>query len=276
MSGIMEIYQAERPRLEQELNAAKDVKAAADCMYAALERIRLEAGRSMDRQKRAQADRVFRAAQEAVKCIQAVSGAEVKVLADTQAIKTNKDKLVAMLPAGAMVVGAVLTVWLVLEKIGPAAMLAAILTGIAWLETQVVYRRKMAVEAKPKLSVNEMLRRMDRLAEEIAESAGGGETEAPSSAPAAEDQPRVNSDMLEPVQMLLEAVETEDGDYALKAVPKLMAALMQQGIEAVPYSREKEEFFEMLPGTEEGLTIRPALFRDGKLIARGQATEKME
>jgi len=82
--------------------------------------------------------------------------------------------------------------------------------------------------------------------------------------------------MLGSVQMLMEAVETRDGAYALRAVPALTAALMEQGIEVVKYSAENEEYFDLYPGTEKGITIRPALLKDGKVIARGQATEEME
>ena len=75
------------------------------------------------------------------------------------------------------------------------------------------------------------------------------------------------------IQMLMEAVYTQDGDYALKAAPQLVSALNGQGVEMVEYSPEHRDWFELFPGTEDGLTIRPALVKDGKLLARGQATE---
>ena len=87
---------------------------------------------------------------------------------------------------------------------------------------------------------------------------------------------KLTGNVLEPVQMLLEAVQTGDGAYALKAVPALEAALTEQGIEVVKYSHENEEYFDLYPGTEKGITIRPALIKDGRVIAKGQATEEME
>ena len=79
--------------------------------------------------------------------------------------------------------------------------------------------------------------------------------------------------MYAPVQMLMEAVYTRDGDYALKAAPQLASALSEQGVEMVEFSEAHRDWFEMFPGTENGLTIRPALVKEGKLLARGQATE---
>lgn len=276
MTGLMEIYRRERTRMERELGTAKDVKAAADCLTRSIERVRLEYVSQMpDKTGRMQADRLFGTAREAVRCIQAVTGAEIKVLADTQALKTPKDKLVALLPAAAMVTGAVLTVWLLLEEITTAAVLAALLTAIAWLETQVVYRRRMAVEARPRLDKYELLRWIDRAMENIQDSLTAMEHQ-PADSRLADEEPKLTGDMLGPVQMLLEAVNTGDGEYALKAAPGLMAALMKQGIEPVSYSEEKREYFELFPGTEAGITIRPALLKEGKLLARGQATEKME
>lgn len=276
MTELMEIYRQERPHIERELESVRDVKAAADCLTRRMEHVRMDfVSQFPDRRRRMQADRLFGAAREALHCIQAVNGAEIRVLNDSQVLRTPRDKLTAFLPTAAMAIGAVMTVWLLLEEMGGAAVLAAILTAIAWLETQVVYRRKMAVEARPRLDRYELLRWMDRLMETIQNSLTDLEQE--------EMEKRINDpqavltgDILEPVQMLLEAVQTEDGGYALKAVPRLTAALMEQGIEPVSYSCENSDYFDLFPGTEEGITIRPAILREGKLLMRGQATEKME
>ena len=83
----------------------------------------------------------------------------------------------------------------------------------------------------------------------------------------------ITGDLLSPMQMLMEAVYTEDGSYALKAAPQLIDALGSEGITVVEYSEENRDLFDMFPGTEAGLTIRPAMVKDGKVLARGQATE---
>lgn len=279
MTEMMEIYSRERERMERELAMAKDLKAAVDCVCASLERMRLEYCSGMKNRKRwDEADRLFEIARQSVKCMLSVSGAGVKVIREEQNTQTVQDKLIAMMPMGAMVVGAVLTVWLMLEEMNGAALLSAVLTAIAWLETQVIYKRRLAIAAYSKVDQHELLRLIDRLMESMdyaLEMSGQEQTAAPVKG-AEGVRPALTGGVLEPVQMLLEAVQTGDGEYALKAVPALTAALMEQGIEIVNYSAENEEYFDMYPGTEAGITIRPALLRDGKVIARGQATEGME
>lgn len=279
MTEMMEIYSRERERMERELLAVKDLKAAVDCVCASLERMRLEyCSRIKDRKRWNEADRLFEVSRQSIKCMLSVSGAGIKVLRDEQATPTIQDKLIAMMPMSAMIVGAVLTVWLMLEELNGAAVLSAMLTAIAWLETQVIYRRRLAVAAYSKVDQHELLRLVDRLMESV-DYALEMSAQEQAMIPAKGDggvQPALTGGVLEPVQMLLEAVQTGDGAYALKAVPALTAALMEQGIEVVNYSAENEEYFDMYPGTEAGITIRPALIKDGKVIARGQATEGME
>lgn len=279
MTEMMEIYSRERVRMERELAMVKDLKAAVDCVCASLERMRLEyCGQIADRKRWNEADKLFDVSRQSVKCMLSATGAGVKVIRDEHAAVTTADRLIAVMPMAAMVVGAVLSVWLMLEEMSVAAVLAAVLTAIAWLETQVIYRRRLAIAAYSKVDPYELLRLMDRLMESMdyALEMGAQQEEQPKVQGASLEQPVLTGGVLAPVQMLLEAVQTGDGAYALKAVPALEAALMEQGIEVVKYSAENEEYFDLYPGTEAGITIRPALLRDGKVIARGQATEEME
>lgn len=278
MTDIMEIFVGERCRMERELELTKDLKAAVDCVCASLERMRLEyCGRIKDRRRRNEADRLFDIARQSVKCMLSVSGTGVKIMKDEQATQTMAEKLIAMMPMAAMVVGAMLSVWLILEEMSVAAVLAAMLTAIAWLETQVIYRRRLAVAAFSKVDKHELLRLVDQLMESMDDALEMSAQQAASERKLESgERPMLTGDVLGSVQMLMEAVQTGDGEYALKAVPALTAALMEQGIEAVNYSQENEEYFDLYPGTEKGITIRPALLKDGKVIARGQATEAME
>jgi len=198
------------------------------------------------------------------------------VVQDEQATVTMTDRLVAMLPMAAMIVGAVLTVWMIFEDLNVPAGLAMVLTCIAWLETQVVYRRRLGVAARPKINVYEMLRMIDRLMEAIEDALEKSAQEIKAAEEPSCEALTMGGDVLEAFQMLLEAAQTKDGEYALKAVPGLRSALLAQGIEAVDYCEEKKEWFDLYPGTEGGLTIRPALMLGGKMIRRGQATEEME
>ncbi len=277
MTEMMEIYSRERDRLEKELVLVKDVKATVDCVCASLERMRLDyCGKTGDRKRWNAADRLFETARQSVKLMLSVTGAGVNVIRDEQATATAQDKIVALMPMMAMVIGAALTVWLALEEMSVPAALTVLLTAIAWLETQVVYKRRVAVAAFSKVNHGELLRLLDRLMESMDYALEISAQETTPAAIPAGGQPALTGDVLMPVQMLLEAAQTHDGDYALKAVPALTAALMGQGVEIVNYSKATEEYFELYPGTEEGITIRPAMLKDGRIIARGQATGPME
>jgi 3-dehydroquinate dehydratase type I len=122
----------------------------------------------------------------------------------------------------------------------------------------------------------ELMRMLDRLMESMEDALEMSAQEMRMAGQNTLPQGMAEGDLLESVQMLLEAANTQDGAYALKAIPALRSALGTRGIEEVAYSEEKREYFDMYPGTEEGMTIRPALMKDGKLLLRGQATERME
>ena len=81
------------------------------------------------------------------------------------------------------------------------------------------------------------------------------------------------------MQLLWEAYEDGDGEYALKAVPMLLSELAGQQITARRYGEGADENFDLLPGLQSGRTIRPALYAGDTLLLRGQATcepEKVE
>ena len=276
MSEMMEIYRQERERLERELEGAGDVNAAADCLCAALERLRLSRGREEDPVVRVQGDRLFGVARQAVKCMMAVTEADVKALpAPAPAQRTLKEKIALSLPAALAAMGAVLTVWLIVEKMTVPAILSVLVTGGGWLCGQMPVRKKEEMTARPRISAYETLRMTDRLVEAL-DSALDSAREDGENRLSSGEKAQITGEVLEPVQMLMEAASTQDGSYALKALPKLAAALMDQGIEALDYSPENEECFDMFPGTEAGITIRPALMREGRLLVRGQATSPLE
>ena len=75
---------------------------------------------------------------------------------------------------------------------------------------------------------------------------------------------------------LLEALYAGNGDYALRQLKKLLPWLRQQGIEAVDYSPESADLFEVLPTKRASATQRPALVREGTLLLAGRATEHVD
>lgn len=279
MTEMMEIYAQERVRQERNLGMVKDMEKIVDCLCASLERMRTEyCGKIEDKRRWSAAERLFDVSRQSVRCMLSASRTSVKLVRDEQVSSTPYDRIVTLMPMGAMVIGAVLTVWMMLENLNIPAALAAALTAIAWLETRVIYRRRMLVQALVDVDVNTLMRRMDRLMESMDYALEMEAQEAAFRTPLPEDaeQPTLTGDMLESVQMLMEAVQTKDGAYALKAVPRLVSALEEQDVKPVYYNKESKGYFDMYPGTEPGLTIRPALTKDGRVLARGQATEKDE
>ena len=75
---------------------------------------------------------------------------------------------------------------------------------------------------------------------------------------------------------LLEALYADNGDYALRQLKKLLPWLRQQGIEAVDYSPETADLFELLPTKRSSATQRPALISGETLLLAGRATEHVD
>lgn len=75
---------------------------------------------------------------------------------------------------------------------------------------------------------------------------------------------------------LLEALYAENGDYAIRQLKKLLPWLHQQGIEAVDYSPESADLFELLPTKRASATQRPALVSGETLLLAGRATEHVD
>ena len=108
---------------------------------------------------------------------------------------------------------------------------------------------------------------MDRKIEEICAQAELLRDSGPDSARAAfsEEEILLFSD-------LMEALYSDNGEYALRQLKKVRAYLRQAGIEALDYSPEYADLFEVLPTKKNPGTQRPALVMDGKLLQVGRAT----
>ena len=75
---------------------------------------------------------------------------------------------------------------------------------------------------------------------------------------------------------LLEALYGDNGDFALRQLKKLRSYLRGRGVGLVDYSPEHADLFELFPSRHPGLTQRPALLADKKLLLIGRATEKAD
>ena len=267
---ILDKYESRREALEKELAACEDVKAAADCLGRMLERLRIEARAEADTPAlRRETDRLFEAAKQAALLMMSVTEADVSAV---RRPVTTKEKRAQALPWASAGAGLALAAWMLLIGQSAAAALGLISAGLgvcqAWLRRD---GDAAGYRARTRVNVYDLMRMTDRLTQAMDDSLSqaGQEQQTLPGAGRAE----LTGDMLTPVQMLLEAVYTQDGDYALKAAPQLVSALNEQGVELVEYTPDHRDWFELFPGTEDGLTIRPALVKEGRLLARGQATE---
>ena len=72
---------------------------------------------------------------------------------------------------------------------------------------------------------------------------------------------------------LLEALSSGDGEYALERLEDVKYYLHVKGIEAVSYTGENADLFDLLPGARNA-TVRPALTEGGTLLKKGLATQR--
>ncbi len=100
------------------------------------------------------------------------------------------------------------------------------------------------------------------------EAAGTGAAASPASVP--------DDESLKLIGSLLEALYSENGDYALRQLKQLKPWLRKLGIETRDYSPETAELFELLPSKKSSATQRPALVSGEKLLLVGRATEHVE
>lgn len=85
------------------------------------------------------------------------------------------------------------------------------------------------------------------------------------------DGREISSSELDLFSDLLAAAYSGDPEYALEKIENIKYFLHRQQIEAVDYSSETAQYFDMMPGQFAG-TIRPALVADGSLLRKGIAS----
>lgn len=272
MGEVSGCYESRRAEFTRALAACADAREAADCAALLLERLKRDYFElESDRFLRAEADRLFGVAAQAILCVGAVRTADVRLPPPVaRGAASGLRKALAHAPGIAC---DLLAAWLlVIGQSAPAllALAAALLTHYSALHPQ--ERGTMpAVGATPRADAEEMARRVSRAVARLDQALEDARQEHERRALLPGERPVLSEDMWPAVQMLYEAAYTRDGDYALKAIPRLDAALGAQGVAAVPYSPEHRACFDLLPTAGEGATIRPAMLKDGKLVARGEA-----
>ena len=75
---------------------------------------------------------------------------------------------------------------------------------------------------------------------------------------------------------LLEGLYSENGDYSLRQLKKLLPYLRRRGIETQDYDGANAAAFELLPTRRESRTMRPAIYAGDKLLLPGRAAEHVD
>ena len=272
---IREHYEPLREDLEKSLAACSDVKDAADLLGRTLERLRMRVRTETETPALSrEADRLFDAAKQASLLLLSATEADISVRpAHTQL--SRREWIKKALPWISAGISLLLTAWMELlgQHAGAVIALLGAACGVALAYLRTEGTDASELTARTRVSAHECVRMFDRLVQALDDDlsqAGQQESAGPA------DQPALTGDWYAPIQMLMEALYTGDGAYALKAVPQIRQILKDQGIELLTFTEENRSCFDMFPGTEPGLTIRPAVMRGERLLARGQATEKMK
>ena len=155
-----------------------------------------------------------------------------------------------------------------------AAVLFGFLAGRLWYgEREVRVHAELDADVVWK-TLKKAMETMDRKSEEyLAQEETWLREQKDASSPASASR---DSETLRLLGDLLEALYADNGDYALRQLKKLLPWLRQQGIEAVDYSPETADLFELLPTKRSSATQRPALISGETLLLAGRATEHVD
>ena len=155
-----------------------------------------------------------------------------------------------------------------------AAVLFGFLAGRLWYgEREVRVHAELDADVVWK-TLKKALETMDRKSEEyLAQEETWLREQKDTSSPASASR---DPETLRLLGDLLEALYAENGDYAIRQLKKLLPWLRQQGIEAVDYSPESADLFELLPTKRSSATQRPALVSGETLLLAGRATEHVD
>ncbi len=265
--GLEELFLKHEASLEKELSACVDARSASVRVGRFFDELTLNYAQGEDDPTlRARINALCRAAKGAAALMDAVSEWDVSAREAMQGRAKAGIRTVIAYAPGAL--SAALAIWLYLSNNLNAAIVA--LAG-AFLSVIVARERRsglpeLTYQVNLRANAREATRRIGFICREIDALAARPETSAHGE--------RLGAPLIEAVQMLLEAKYTNDGEYALKSVPQLVDALSREGVSVKRAEDGKMEDYDLLPAQTGGRTIRPAVYMDGELIARGQVTVK--
>ena len=273
LETLTELFRDRAVMVTAQFAACENAEAAAACAAGFLGALReAYAMQCEDAALRRRAADLLTACQSAAGLLAGMTGAEVSLRLPGPSIKSPRVRRAAagfrrFTPAALC---AALGAYLLLRNEFPAAVMAFAAAIACFLMPAVKAPAARLPEARavPRPDPKAMTLRLQRLIRDADALLSAQE-------PMEKGAPLLTGPVLESIQMLCEASLTGDGTFALKAASPLVTALEAQGMELMLYSPEYAGWFDLMPGAGEGRTIRPALLKDGRLLARGMAVEPM-
>ncbi len=272
MAAIRDIYQSKKDKLHSELSECKDITAAADeamaFMDSLLQSYITQEPNALARQE---ARRSLSFGKAVLTCLYCAS--RVKIISvpekayqtndalDIKTLKRFSPAILSLLLTAALLAGG--NFWLILLSTAASA-------ACVWQNLQKAAKTEYSqpkAQGIVQANVAELCEKIEHicvLADQNISSL---------SAHSAENETIEWTQLqYQSVQALWEAGHAQDGDYALKSIAPLLEELQRQGVEMMTITPENRQYFDCLPGIEKDDTIRPAMKKGNRLLARGQAT----
>ena len=279
MGGNMttgEAYLQNRESLVQALQNAKTIKEGMTAIQMAFERTAAVLAQNeeneLDRQRAQAVIAVAKQAPMFLKGIRAEGQLIAKQPEETEAgQKLGKGAMLQIAGAGIM---AVLAVYEGISGKWTFALLAVIAVLLMFLGSKEKQpeERMYRAEGKAVLDAEEILRSMEEICRcidrAVTDLALIDREETGKAMEIQEDA------LLDLMSTLMEARESGREDLALESLGEAEQTLRRLGIEAIRYSAERRDLFDVLPTLGDSRTVRPALISGDKVLRRGVAAVK--
>ena len=267
------LLEADEDRLLHTLRANETIEKSRDRSLETLEEelgsllLRYNAACAPDRMRQALADGMAAAVRDCLGLLKA-GGAEKE---SSRRETSGWAPLLLLLAVGAAVAAVLLfeTARAAALACAAGALIAAFAAGLGWFRRQETRVRPTLDPDRLWQTVKRTGETMDRKIDAFCERAEEWPAAQPASGAPGEEELALFGD-------LLEALYADNGEFALRQLEKLRPCLRSLGIEIADYSEEDAGSFELFPSLRPGLTLRPALKAEGKLLLMGKATEKAE
>lgn len=275
MASMREVYQTKKDKLQSGLSECKDITVAADYAMDFLDTLLkayyAQEQNALARQEAAQLFAFGKAVLAGLYC-----AGKVKILAvpekpypidaplDLKTLKRYSPAVLCLLLTAALLTGG--NFWLILLS-------AAASAACMWQNIQKTVKTESVqpkVQGVVQVNSVELCEKIEYICVMTDQRISGLSAKNTENEFVVWTQPQYQA-----VQALWEAKHMKDGEYALKSFEPLVEELERQGVEVLTFGQENRNWFECLPGIEKDETIRPAMKKGNRLLARGQATTGM-